>query len=90
MSPYNEPIEQAMKDYFATLSEKDRRRYAGVEALKLGHGGIKYVADLLDIRRQTVRRGMKEVVNMSPAEKANKQIRKKGADDTDTTRNMPI
>ena len=90
MFPYDEPIEQAMKDYFATLSEKDRRRYAGVEALKLGHGGIKYVADLFGIRRQTVRRGMKEVGNMSPAEKANKRIRKKGADDTDTTGNMPI
>jgi DNA invertase Pin-like site-specific DNA recombinase len=90
MFPYDEPIERAMKDYFATLSEKDRRRYAGVEALKLGHGGIKYVADLFGIRRQTVRRGMKEVGNMSPAEKANKRIRKKGADDTDTTGNMPI
>lgn len=90
MFPYDEPIEQAMKDYFATLSEKDRRRYAGVEALKLGHGGIKYVADLLGIRRQTVRRGMKEVANMSPAEKANKRIRKKGADDTATTGNITI
>ena len=90
MFPYDAPIERAMKDYFATLSEKDRRRYAGVEALKLGHGGIQYVADLLGIRRQTVRRGMKEVVNMSPAEKANKRIRKKGADDTATTGNMPL
>lgn len=90
MLPYNEPIERAMKDYFATLSEKDRRRYAGVEALKLGHGGIKYVADLFGIRRQTVRRGLKEIANMPPAEKANKRIRKKGADDTDTTGNMPI
>lgn len=90
MFPYDEPIEQAMKEYFATLSEKDRRRYAGVEALKLGHGGIKYVADLLGIRRQTVGRGMKEIANMSAAEKANKRIRKKGADDTDTTRSMPI
>jgi hypothetical protein len=90
MFPYDEPIERAMKDYFATLSEKDRRRYAGVEALKLGHGGIKYVADLFGIRRQTVRRGMKEVGNMSPAEQANKRIRKKGADGTDTPGNMPI
>ena len=90
MFPYDEPIERVMKDYFETLSEKDRRRYAGVEALKLGHGGIKYVADLFGIRRQTVRRGMKEVTNMSPAEEANKRIRKKGADDTDTTGNMPL
>ena len=90
MFPYDEPIEQAMKDYFETLSEKGRRRYAGVEALKLGHGGIKYVADLFGIRRQTVRKGMKEASNMSAAEKENKRIRKKGADDTATTRNITI
>ena len=39
MQPYPLEIEQAMKKYYATLSEKDRRRYAAVEALKLGHGG---------------------------------------------------
>lgn len=90
MFPYDAPIERAMKDYFETLSEKDQRRYAGVEALKLGHGGIKYVADLFGIRRQTVRKGMKEVANMSAAEKENERIRKKGADDIATTRSMPI
>lgn len=90
MFPYSQAIEQAMKDYFDTLSEKDQRRYAGVEALKLGHGGIKYVAELLGIRRQTVRKGMKEVANMSAAEKENKRIRKKGAVDDATTRPIPI
>lgn len=90
MFPYDAPIERAMKDYFETLSEKDRRRYAGVEALKLGHGGIKYVAGLFGIRRQTIRKGMKEVANMSAAEKENKRIRKKGAVDDGTTRRIPI
>jgi hypothetical protein len=90
MFPYDEPIERAMKDYFETLSEKDRRRYAGVEAIKLGHGGIKYVADLFGIRRQTIRKGMKEVANMSAAEKENKRIRKKGAVADATTRHIPI
>ena len=90
MFPYSQAIEQAMKDYFDTLSEKDQRRYAGVEALKLGHGGIKYVAELFGMRRQTVRKGMKEVGNMSAAEKENKRIRKKGAVDDATTRHIPI
>ena len=90
MSPYSQPIEQAMKDYFETLSEKDRRRYAGIEALKLGHGGVGYIAELFDISRKTVRKGWKEVSKMSAAEKENRRIRKKGADDTDTTRSMPI
>ena len=40
MFPYNSIIEQGMKDYCQTLSERDKRRYAGVEALKLGRGGV--------------------------------------------------
>ena len=36
--PYDAETETAMKTFYDSLSEKDRRRYAGVEALKLGHG----------------------------------------------------
>lgn len=43
-----------MQRLFATLSEKDRRRYAGIEAAKLGHGGIEYVSALFGRHRQTV------------------------------------
>jgi hypothetical protein len=78
MFPYEPTIEQSMKNYFETLSEKDRRRYAGVEALKLGRGGITYIAKLLVIRRKTVLKGLKEVLNLSALEKRNKRIRKKG------------
>jgi hypothetical protein len=78
MFPYEPEIEQSMKDYFETLSEKDKRRYAGIEALKLGRGGIRYIADLLVMRRKTVVKGMKEVTNLSAQEKRNKRIRKKG------------
>ena len=31
------------KRLFDSLSEDDRRRYAAVEATKLGHGGIEYI-----------------------------------------------
>jgi len=78
MFSYESTIEQSMKGYFETLSEKDRRRYAGVEALKLGRGGITYIANLLGIRRKTVRKGLKEVVKLSTEEKQNKRIRAKG------------
>ena len=44
MLPYTEEIEQLMHKYYSTLSEKDRRRYAVIEAKKLGHGGITYIA----------------------------------------------
>ena len=38
---YSDEIENQMKAYFDTLNEKDRRRYAAIEAIKLGHGGQK-------------------------------------------------
>lgn len=43
MQPYTEEHEQEMTSLYDSLSEKDRRRYAAVEAKKLGHGGIKYI-----------------------------------------------
>ena len=39
--------ERMMKRFFQWLSEKDRRRCAAVEAAKLGHGGVEYVARVL-------------------------------------------
>lgn len=86
--PYNQTVEKAMQDCFETLSEKDRRRYAGVEALKLGHGGARYIAELFGISRTTVRKGQKEISEMPAAEKTNKRIRKKGAVGADTTRSI--
>lgn len=50
-----------MQRLFATLSEKDRRRYAAIEAAKLGHGGIEYVARLFGLDPKTVRRGLTEL-----------------------------
>ena len=61
MATYRPEIEQAMKKYYATLAEKDRRRYAAVEAMKLGAEGVKYIAQLLGCSEKTVRRGMAEL-----------------------------
>jgi hypothetical protein len=44
MVGYDKELELKMQRLFATLSEKDRRRYAAVEAAKLGHGGIDYIS----------------------------------------------
>ena len=40
---FEESTEQKMQAFFQTLSEKDRRRYAAIEAVKLEHGGIAYL-----------------------------------------------
>ena len=46
-----------MRRLFDSLGEKDRRRYAAIEATKLGHGGIEYVAGLLGCDPKTIRQG---------------------------------
>jgi hypothetical protein len=58
---YAKEVEVKMQRLFATLSEKDRRRYAGIEAAKLGHGGIEYISGLFQIDPKTVRRGLLEL-----------------------------
>ncbi len=74
---YPESVEQAMRFTFATLNERQRRFFAATEALKLGHGGIAYIAQLLDTHRRTIERGLKELQHpgslMPP-----QQARKKG------------
>ncbi|MDP6652070.1 MAG: hypothetical protein QGF90_08205 [Gammaproteobacteria bacterium] len=64
MHRYSPEIERSMRSYYETLSEKDRRRYAGIEALKLGRGGVTYIAKVLGIRRKTVRVGREEVLGL--------------------------
>ena len=40
MKKYSKEIEEQIKDFYNSLSEKERRRYAGLEAIKLGYGGV--------------------------------------------------
>ena len=61
ISGYDCSIETQMKDLFNSLSEKDRRRYAAVEALKLGYGGITYICKLFSCDEKTVQRGLREL-----------------------------
>jgi len=65
MTPYPPDVEQAMKAFGQSLRENDRRRYAAVEAAKLGQGGIEYIADLLDIATNTIRRGRRDLENLT-------------------------
>jgi hypothetical protein len=75
---YSADSERAMRTFFASLSERDRRGYAAIEAFKLGHGGINYMADLLGCSERTIRRGLAELQNPPPALPVGRS-RKKGA-----------
>ncbi len=50
------------------MNEKARRRYAGIEALKLGRGGRNYIARVLGCSRHTVSKGAREVSGLSARE----------------------
>ena len=53
---YPTDIEERMRGFFHSLSEKDRRRYAAVEAGKLGRGGIAHVAAVLGCSTRAIER----------------------------------
>jgi len=61
---YDEAHEDTMRLYYRSLPEDHRRRYAGVEALKIGFGGIAYVAQVLGMSRRTVYAGIRELEAM--------------------------
>jgi len=73
---YPEEIEQKMRAFFETLNEKDRRRYAGIEAIKLGHGGQKYISSVLGCDPHTVMIGIDEITNSTDVPE--ERIRKPG------------
>jgi hypothetical protein len=62
MSAYTPEIERMMKRLFDSLRENDRRRSAAIEATKLGHGGIEYIARVLGCDPKTIRLGHDELI----------------------------
>lgn len=76
LAPYGEEVEEWMRNLYQSLSEKDRRRYAAVEAKKLGYGGISYVCRVFGCHESSVSRGLEELESLlTPGET---QIREEG------------
>ena len=75
---YSNSIESEIKRFYKSLSEKDKRRYAAVEAQKLGWGGISYVVQLLGCSRNTIIKGIEDLEIMDEQTLNNSRIRKKG------------
>lgn len=76
MQIYSASIETEIRDFYWSLSEKDRRRYAAIEARKLGRGGISYIARIVGSDRHTIAQGMEEVTD--PFALAQSRIRQEG------------
>ena len=74
---YPPDVAARVRAFYTTLSEKDRRRYAAVEARRLGHGGIEYVAEVLECSRRTIERGLNELDEL-PHDTAAGRVRRPG------------
>jgi len=73
---YSQEIKEQMRGFYKTLSEKDKRRYAAVEAQKRGYGGQKYICEMVGCSPTTIRVGIKEILFGSDTPES--RIRKKG------------
>src|SRR2546426_12129310 len=63
---YPPASEQLLRQYSQSLSEKARRRFTAVEAIKLGHGGIRSIANVLGGDPHPVTAGMREIEQLPP------------------------
>ena len=76
MPRYSPAIEEQRAAFYQSLSEKDRRRYAAMEACKLGRGGLSSMARVLRCDRHTIAQGGQELA--AAAELQRSGIRRTG------------
>lgn len=55
-------VKAALVLFLSLLDEQQRRIYAGLEALKVGRGSDRWIAELLDLNPATVARGRRELL----------------------------
>jgi len=55
-------LKAAVVLFYSVLDEKQRRLYAGLESLKIGHGGDQQIAQLLGLDPSTIARGRKHLL----------------------------
>ena len=55
---YGRDVEESMINFYDSLSEKDRRRYAAIEVKKLIYGGQQYISRLLGCDEKTIQKGL--------------------------------
>lgn len=77
MDVYPPEIEERMRRFYHSLNEKERRLFAGLEALRMGHGGRNYIANVLGCSRNTVSKGACEISDL-PQKQVEQFIRQPG------------
>lgn len=76
MNKYTKEKENMMIKFHQSLDESSKRRYAAIESNKLGHGGKKYIKELLGTSYDSISKGMKELREMDLNKDG--RIRRKG------------
>ena len=84
----DETTASRMQSFYRTLSEKDQRRFAALEAERLGHGGITYIAGLLGCSTKTISRGIEELDELDNDPAAGR-VRRPGAGRKKTSHPIP-
>ena len=64
--------------FFATLNEKQKRLFAGLQAQELGYFGVRQVSEQLGLHPHTVRAGQKELAQIAESAVTSNRIRKPG------------
>jgi hypothetical protein len=62
---FSEETKEFMRKFYSTLTEREKRLYAAVEALKLEQGGQKYISEILGCDSHTISAGINELYNGS-------------------------
>ncbi len=68
-------LKAAIIIFFSLLDEKQKRLYAGLESIKMGHGGDTKIASLFELNIHTVAKGRRELLSR---EIEQDRVRKRG------------
>lgn len=68
-----------VKSVYDTLDEKNRRRFAASLATVLPHGGVCYVAEVLDCAESTIYVGLNELDELEDGDPLAGRVRAEGA-----------
>ena len=76
MQHYTKEEEATMLNFYLSLDESSKRRYAALESSKLGHGGKKYIKELFGTSYDSISKGLIELSDSDLS--TNTRIRKPG------------
>ena len=78
MQLYFRFIEEEIRKFYNRLDEKNQRLFAAIEAIKIGHGGISYIAKIVGCTRKTVARGIRELLASTVDDQLDNRVRQVG------------